>query len=162
MLDGDMLPTNHFQMSHQQLMLSDCKTQRNLSAVELSYVPAPFQLQFRNHQEARGFSGISRALDISPSSAHQTPSDLERGSNYRAGPALSRSLGPVISRDPVQPHVPCDSSGCFVGVCWPAYANGCVSERSVWVRLVTLPKATAWAPTATSALHSWTEFANTK
>jgi len=52
-LAGDMPPTNHFQVSHQQLMLSDCPVQRNLSAVELSYVPAPSRLQFKNHQDRR-------------------------------------------------------------------------------------------------------------
>lgn len=32
-LAGDKLPTDHFHVSHQQLMLSDCRMQRNLSAV---------------------------------------------------------------------------------------------------------------------------------
>lgn len=67
-LDGDTLPTNHFQMSHGELMLSDGEMQRNLSAVELSYVPAPSQLQLSNHQGARGFCGLSRTLHICPSS----------------------------------------------------------------------------------------------
>lgn len=152
-LDGDKLPTNHFQMSHQQLMLSACEMLRNLSAVELSYVTAPSQLQFMNYQDTGGFCGISRALDISPSSARQTPSDLERGSNCRAGPAPSWSSRLMISGGPVQPHVPCDTSRC---VWWPADANEWVSERQVLVKLV------AWAPKTTSALHSWTDLAKEK
>ena len=128
-LAGDTLPTNHFQMSHLQSMLSDCEMQRNLSAVELSYVPAPSQLQLMNHQDARGFCGVSRALDISPSSALQTLSDLKMRSNYKAVPALSWSSGPMISGGPVQPHVPCNSSRCFISACWPEYANKHISER---------------------------------
>lgn len=66
-LAGDKLPTNHFQVSHQQLMLSDCRCTETSLLLMQNYVFAPSQLQFTNHQDARAFCSISRALYISPS-----------------------------------------------------------------------------------------------
>lgn len=73
------------------------------------YVPAPSQLQLRDHWGNGGVCGTSRrALGISPPSARQTPSDLRMRSNDKAGFAMSHSSGPVTSRGPVQPLVLCD------------------------------------------------------